>query len=154
MAPTEPPAALLLELGADNIALGPSTTQVISSLPSEVRSHIADFYDWNWSLIPALEDEITWIVIQQNRNDDYHLRGEIFELIDRLQWWLHLLKTDGNNWRLTDEGERLLNLIQDMNLNSLLDRFAELFDHNRKFFDERPPAFILQDITNWFTVEQ
>ena len=112
----------------------------ISSLPLDIRRRISVSYNWNRCLIPALERAL------QDATQPYYVQREGYgyaqdgfqSTIDRLEWWLHLIKTDGRNWRLRTEGEHLLSELADLNLNGVVDTLAELLDYNTQFFDDPP----------------
>lgn len=117
---------------------------LVNSLPDDLRKRIGDFFNWNTVLIKGVEDELhkSYLIINEYKEniDPQHDFGS-FKW--SLEWWLHLLKTDGrSNWRLKNTGDKLLEQMEDLNLNNLANVFAELLEYNKDLF-QKPPGMIL-----------
>ena len=62
-------------------------------------------------------------------------------VLSRMEWWIHLIKTDGRNWRLLNEGNCLMHDMKGLGLfTDANNRFARVLKYNSLFFDDVPDA--------------
>lgn len=113
----------------------------MDNLPSDLQKKIGGFFNWNTVLIRKVEHEFELCcLMMEGYKENLDTQNDFRSLQWSLEWWLHLLKTEGRtNWRLKNSGEKLLEQMEDMNLNTLVDAFAELLEYNRNLF-QKPPV--------------
>ena len=114
--------------------------KMTSKLPREVRGLISQFYNWNWTLETAFIKELDKSILSRGLDSGSDMQGSFWSMLTRIEWWLHLLRTDGRNWRLPLEAERLLDEMESLNLRGMVETFSELLEYNRYFFDEPPSS--------------
>lgn len=116
----------------------------MQSLPLDVRRQVASLYNWNWVLVPALQEEFDrWYAVRKKYEVwTAGFAQDGFEVLaHRVVHWIHLLDEDARNWRIPVEGDKIaveLERRHDLYVKKLREAFVAVLEYNRPYFCDRP----------------
>ena len=105
----------------------------VKDLPYEIRRIISSFYNWNLVLTPKLTETLEFYIEKRGCDVGSDLQQLFWHTIHRIEWSMHLIINDKNNWRIPKEVRRLLQNLDDLDLIDIKNQFSEFIKYNQKF---------------------
>ena len=103
----------------------------VKALPHGLRIKISQFYNWNEVLLSVFREEIRRSIFKMgwmHPTDDVVFRL----MIERVSWWLHLIKEEGYGSCLSEE-KVLVTKMKGFGLNNLVEIYLDILNYNRAF---------------------